>query len=98
MSPGTSAKTLLRTFLNAPAPDRKLLAELLASHQTPATSTGELEELCQAVVEAMPNEAAKVRQGQGKVVMRMVGEVMKRSGGKVDAKKAGEVLRGLLGA
>lgn len=45
----------------------------------------------------MPKEAEKVRQGQGKVVMRLVGEVMKRSGGKVDARKAGDVLRTILG-
>lgn len=49
------------------------------------------------MVEAMPKEAEKVRQGQGKVVMRLVGEVMKRSGGKVDARKAGDVLRTILG-
>ncbi len=50
------------------------------------------------MVAALPREAEKVRQGQGKVVMRLVGEVMKRSGGKVDAKKAAEVLRVILGA
>lgn len=94
---GTSAKTLLRTFLASPAPTPELLAELLVKHQTPATSTGELEAMCREVVESLPKEAEKVRQGQGKVVMRLVGEVMKRSGGKVDAKKAGEVLRGILG-
>jgi aspartyl-tRNA(Asn)/glutamyl-tRNA(Gln) amidotransferase subunit B len=94
---GTSAKTLLRTFLTSSTPGPELLSELLAKHQTPATTTGELEALCREAVEALPKEAEKVRQGQGKVVMRLVGEVMKRSGGKVDAKKAGEVLRGFLG-
>lgn len=37
-----------------------------------------------------------MRQGQGKVLMRLVGEVMRRSGGRADAKKVAEVLRDML--
>lgn len=37
-----------------------------------------------------------MRGGQQKVLMRLVGEVMKRSGGKADAKKVAARLRDLL--
>lgn len=37
-----------------------------------------------------------MRAGQSKVLMRMVGEVMKRSKGRADAKKVGERLAELL--
>lgn len=55
-----------------------------------------MDEICRAVTEALPVEASKVREGQEKVLMRLVGEVMKRSKGRADAKKAGERLKEML--
>ena len=51
-----------------------------------------LVELCVQVIRDLPVEADKVRAGQHKVLMRLVGEVMKRTKGKGDARKAREIL------
>ncbi|ORY78007.1 GatB/GatE catalytic domain-domain-containing protein [Leucosporidium creatinivorum] len=98
---GTSAKSLLRTFLSSPPSTRPSLDSLIASNATtPSPADGSADEalnaLCADVIEALPVEAAKVRAGQEKVLMRMVGEVMKRSKGRADAKKVGERLKELL--
>lgn len=98
---GTSAKSLLRTFLSSSPSTRPTLDSLIASNATtPAPADGSADEalkaLCAGVVEALPVEAAKVRAGQEKVLMRMVGEVMKRSKGRADAKKVGEQLKEML--
>ena len=52
--------------------------------------------LCKQTIEALPREAEAVRQGNPKVVMKMIGHVMKASGGRADAKAAGDILRKLL--
>lgn len=52
--------------------------------------------LCEEVVRDLPEEASKVRAGNGKVVMRLVGEVVRRAEGRADAKVAREVLDRLL--
>jgi aspartyl-tRNA(Asn)/glutamyl-tRNA(Gln) amidotransferase subunit B len=44
----------------------------------------------------LPKEAEKVRQGNQKVVMRLVGEVMKMSKGAADAKRAKDMFFELL--
>lgn len=48
------------------------------------------------MIEALPDVAAAVRKGNEKVAMRLVGEVMKISGGRADAKKARGVILDLL--
>lgn len=100
---GTSAKALLRTFLFSPTSTEPSLDSLIASNATtPAPADGSADEalnaLCADVIETLPVEAAKVRAGQEKVLMRMVGEVMKRSKGRADAKKVGERLKEMLKA
>jgi len=44
------------------------------------------------VIDSHPEEVKKIRGGNKKVVMRLVGEVMKRSKGKADAKWVREEL------
>lgn len=56
----------------------------------------DLAELCQTVIDRLPAEAERVRQGNAKVVMRLVGELMKESKGTADAKKARELFIQLL--
>jgi aspartyl-tRNA(Asn)/glutamyl-tRNA(Gln) amidotransferase subunit B len=52
--------------------------------------------LCQSAIAQLPGEAESVRNGKDKVVMRLVGQVMKDSRGTADARKAREVLLSLL--
>ncbi|GAA5860139.1 hypothetical protein JCM8547_009198 [Rhodosporidiobolus lusitaniae] len=62
------------------------------------SSSSDLSTLIAQVIAALPEEAEKVRRGNRKVIMRMVGEAMKRSGGRADAKGVREGLeRALLG-
>jgi aspartyl-tRNA(Asn)/glutamyl-tRNA(Gln) amidotransferase subunit B len=44
----------------------------------------------------LPKEADAVRKGNPKVAMRLVGEVMKRSNGRADAKRAREIILEIL--
>jgi aspartyl-tRNA(Asn)/glutamyl-tRNA(Gln) amidotransferase subunit B len=48
---------------------------------------------CQQAIQALPREAELVRKGNDKVVMKMIGYVMKISGGRVDAKAVGKTLK-----
>lgn len=59
-------------------------------------SADDLRSICEAVITKLPKEAERVRQGNEKVVMRLVGEVMKMSKGSADARKAKELLLELL--
>ena len=45
----------------------------------------------------MEEESGKVRNGQEKVLMRLVGEVMRRAKGKADAKTVARLLRQEIG-
>lgn len=60
------------------------------------SSSDDLKALCEDVVQKLPKEAERVRNGNEKVVMRLVGEVMKLSKGSADAKRAREVLLEML--
>ena len=59
-------------------------------------ANSDLEGICQQVIQVLPKESEAVRKGNDKVVMRLVGEVMKVSQGRADAKKAREILLGIL--
>ena len=76
--------------------DIKLLATQLGLVVSAETGTDTLKELCQSVIDQLPAEAESVRKGKEKVVMRLVGQVMKDSKGTADAKKAREVLLSML--
>jgi aspartyl-tRNA(Asn)/glutamyl-tRNA(Gln) amidotransferase subunit B len=45
----------------------------------------ELRLLCEAAIQALPNEVAKLRAGNKNVINRIVGYVMKQSRGRADA-------------
>ena len=57
---------------------------------------GRLAAWCREAIEAQPQAADDVRAGKGAALGRLVGEVMKRSGGQADAKAAREQLAKLL--
>ncbi|GAA5909736.1 glutamyl-tRNA(Gln) amidotransferase subunit PET112 [Sporobolomyces salmoneus] len=92
---GTNAKSLLRDYLasttapssetSAPASFSSHLSTVLAASPPPPSATSFLPLLLE-VIDSHPAEVEKIKKGQTKVVMRLVGEVMKRSGGKADAK------------
>jgi Asp-tRNA(Asn)/Glu-tRNA(Gln) amidotransferase B subunit len=56
-----------------------------------------LEALARDLIEALPEEADSVRNGQLKVMRRLIGEGMKRSGGKANARRLTTTLESLLG-
>lgn len=78
------------------SPSTASLSSLIAAQVAQKPSADKVEEICAGVVRDLKEEAEKVRSGQGKVLMRMVGEVMKRAGGKADAKKVAGMLKGML--
>ena len=59
---------------------------------TAAAADDPLFTLVTDVIASHPDEVAKIRKGQLKVVKRLVGESMKRSRGRADAKKVEEML------
>jgi len=48
------------------------------------------------VIESFPEEVERCRQGESKLVGFLVGQVMRRSGGKADPRRVGALLRGAL--
>jgi aspartyl-tRNA(Asn)/glutamyl-tRNA(Gln) amidotransferase subunit B len=56
----------------------------------------DLEKTCQEVVDGLPDVAAAIRKGNEKPVMKLVGEVMKRSKGRADPKEARRILLDIL--
>lgn len=61
-----------------------------------ADATGSLRQLCEDAIAASPKEAEAVRKGKEKVIMRLVGNVMKESRGRADAKAVADMLKELL--
>ncbi|MDR1081746.1 MAG: Asp-tRNA(Asn)/Glu-tRNA(Gln) amidotransferase subunit GatB [Deltaproteobacteria bacterium] len=57
---------------------------------------GELGRMAREVVEAHPEEAAKYRSGQEKILSFLVGRLMKLSAGRAEPRRAGELLRAAL--
>lgn len=63
------------------------------SSPSPSSAAADpLSALVADVIASHPDEVAKIRKGQLKVVKRLVGESMKRSRGRADAKKVEEML------
>jgi len=58
--------------------------------------TGDLEDTCRSVIGDLPDVATTIRKGNEKPVMRLVGEVMKRSKGRADPKEARRILMEIL--
>ena len=97
---GSSGKILLKyliTHRSSEAPS-KLAAELslMAMSSSLADVAASLRHLCEDAIAALPQEADAVRKGKEKVIMRLVGHVMKESKGRADAKAVGGILKELL--
>ncbi|KAK4704985.1 hypothetical protein P7C70_g1222, partial [Phenoliferia sp. Uapishka_3] len=93
---GTTAKSILSTFLAASSTSPPSLRQLISEQVSTKPSANTIDDLCKAVISDLPVEVGKFRKGQEKVLMRLVGEVMKRAGGKADAKGVANTLRAFL--
>ncbi|GAA99288.1 uncharacterized protein L969DRAFT_385386 [Mixia osmundae IAM 14324] len=93
---GGLARAKARELLNDALQTHSIpLHELVSKHvqQDDVNTTERLAALAQDIVIALPDEADKVRRGNNKVMQRMIGEGMKRTAGRVDARKLTEALR-----
>ena len=79
-TPTQLAKELQFTALSS-TPDSS--SQQSASSSSPHS---ELQSLCEAAIQALPNEVATFRAGNKNVLNRIVGYVMKQSRGRADAK------------
>jgi aspartyl-tRNA(Asn)/glutamyl-tRNA(Gln) amidotransferase subunit B len=79
--------------------ERRSAADIVKAEGLAQVSDGgALEEACKRVVDAHPDEAARFRAGNAKLMGFFVGAVMKETGGKGNPKAVNEILRRLLGA
>jgi Asp-tRNA(Asn)/Glu-tRNA(Gln) amidotransferase B subunit len=60
------------------------------------SDSGEIEEACRRAIAAHPEEVARFRAGNAKLMGFFVGDVMKATGGKANPKAVNEILRRLL--
>ena len=101
---GSVAKRVLGELVADPPPDDlkrtspgKSLHEILSARGELSLGQEELRQLCADAIESLPKEVELVKQGKTKVLMRIVGEVMKRAKGRADAEAALRLLRAELG-
>lgn len=78
----------------SPAPPSQLAKEL--SLLAFAADQGELEKLCMQAIEALPIEADIIRNGNLRVLNKLVGHVMKATRGRADALAVAKRLREIL--
>ncbi|CAL1700292.1 unnamed protein product [Somion occarium] len=93
---GTSGRMLLRHILTHGSSEMpSKLAEKMSLFVSASDSTS-LETWCKEVIEALPEEAQAVRNGNMNVLNKLVGRVMKTSKGRADAKAVRNALQDLL--
>jgi len=61
------------------------------------TDSGEIESICQEVIDANPDQVEQFKSGKGGVIGWLIGQVMAKSGGKADPQAVREILHKLLG-
>ncbi|GFZ52056.1 carbon-nitrogen ligase with glutamine as amido-N-donor [Saitozyma sp. JCM 24511] len=97
---GTTGKAIIRHAVSLSPDDAGAidgpLSQVLETLGLTPVSSDDLRATCEAAIAALPKEADAVRKGNQKVAMRLVGEVMKRSQGRADAKKAREIILEIL--
>ena len=96
---GTVSGRMAKTVFDAMwASGREPDAIIEARGLRQVTDAGEIERLVDAVIEAHPAQVEQYLGGAGKVLGFLVGQVMKRSGGKADPRQANRTLRNRLAA
>ncbi|BGP34413.1 hypothetical protein JCM10296v2_006233 [Rhodotorula toruloides] len=109
---GTEAKGFLGDWLAVSREGRggegfgEVLRQELAARPAPSRSSSAAEAAAQdddftalidSLIDSHPAEVSKIRAGQTKVIQRLVGEAMKRSRGRADAKRVAEEIGRRLG-
>ena len=95
---GTISEASGKTVLGAVAQDGGEPSDIVAARGlVQVRDDSALEAWVREVVDAHPDEVARFKGGEAKLVGFFVGQVMKRSGGKADPKRVSELLRGALG-
>jgi aspartyl-tRNA(Asn)/glutamyl-tRNA(Gln) amidotransferase subunit B len=78
--------------------ERRRASEIVAAESVSLVSDRKvIEEACRRAVESHPDEVARFRGGNTKLLGFFVGSVMKETGGKANPKVVNEILRRLLG-
>jgi aspartyl-tRNA(Asn)/glutamyl-tRNA(Gln) amidotransferase subunit B len=78
--------------------EKRRASEIVAAESVSLVSdTSVIEEACKRVVERSPDEVARFRGGNAKLMGFFVGNVMKETSGKANPKIVNEILRKLLG-
>jgi aspartyl-tRNA(Asn)/glutamyl-tRNA(Gln) amidotransferase subunit B len=94
---GTTGKSIIRHLIATPPSRLSNLGAILKELGLDASAqSGDLEQTCRDVVNGLPDVAAAIRKGNEKPVMKLVGEVMKRSKGRADPKEARRILLDIL--
>lgn len=73
-----------------------IAADLALTALSDTSLTDSLRALCEAAIAALPEEADVVRRGNERVIMKLVGRVMKESRGRANAKVVVDLLRHIL--
>jgi aspartyl-tRNA(Asn)/glutamyl-tRNA(Gln) amidotransferase subunit B len=82
---GTAAKEILRHIVRTGSGDD--IPTIQQSLQLGVLNDDDIFRLCLAGVEELPEEAELVRRGNSRVLMKLVGRVMKLSRGRADAQQ-----------
>jgi aspartyl-tRNA(Asn)/glutamyl-tRNA(Gln) amidotransferase subunit B len=94
---GTLSGKLAKDVFGRMWQEKRRAGDIVASESVALVSdAGLIEETCKRVVAAYPDELARFRAGQSKLLGFFVGKVMKEMGGKADPKTANEILQRLL--
>ncbi|OCF57715.1 aspartyl/glutamyl-tRNA(Asn/Gln) amidotransferase, B subunit [Kwoniella mangroviensis CBS 10435] len=101
---GTTGKSIIKHLISAPAPSvstkevslQDVLSNLGININEINESSIDIKTLCQQAISNQPKSVADYKKGNEKVIMRLIGEVMKLSKGTADARKVKEELVELL--
>lgn len=93
---GTNAKVVLKHLIDNPSSTAKPLAEILAELNMTTTDAVDLRALCEDSLNKMPDVAESLKKGQMKAMGRIIGDVMRKSKGAADAKKASKMIMEIL--
>jgi aspartyl-tRNA(Asn)/glutamyl-tRNA(Gln) amidotransferase subunit B len=95
---GTLSGKLAKEVFSRMWQERRRAGEIVAKEAVAVVSdAGLIEEACKAIVAAHPDEVARYRGGQSKLLGFFVGKVMKETGGKANPKTVNEIMVRLLG-
>ena len=89
----TTAKSLLETVIESGRSPKQLVEERGLAQVSDERA---IREICRKVVDANPDEVAAYREGKETLLGWFVGQIMRETRGKADAKLAGKILQELL--